>query len=212
MASEASRPIKELFNGQILILDWVGEPIFKLGDVAKYVGDQKPDRTTSDFDGEMKTIVKYHDGKQSRKAAFLTEDGLYEYMMVCKYPKGKEFRRMVRRILKQIREKVVSDLHVQLFKIEERLDEVHRYQGKGDTKAMDAIWRWLAVKNSESSCETFYDHDLQELTVECVRKCLHVGLGDYASLLMEEAYDCHVAGDENVGQKPLHAKFSSVRR
>ena len=38
-----------------------------------------------------------------QKAWFLTEDGLYEVLMVSKMPKAKQFKKEVKKVLKEIR-------------------------------------------------------------------------------------------------------------
>lgn len=55
-----------------------------------------------DEDEKLKAIIT-HSG-QNREMWFLTEDGLYEVLMQSRKPIAKQFKKEVKKILKQIRQ------------------------------------------------------------------------------------------------------------
>jgi len=110
------KPLQDLFTS-VFIQGTTDDPLFKLADVAKYIGDDKPNRKTSHFDSSLKISTQYHDQTQTRYADFLTEQGLYEYIMLSKTPKAKEFKDMIIDILKQVRKQVITKLQCRLTRI-----------------------------------------------------------------------------------------------
>ena len=114
------KPLQDLF-ASVLIQGTTEDPLFKLSDVAKYIGDDKYNRKTSHFDSTMKISTAYRDKTQIRYADFLTEQGLYEYIMLSKTQKAKQFKDMIITILKQIRKQVITKLNNRLSRIAQEI-------------------------------------------------------------------------------------------
>lgn len=123
------RPLRDIFDS-VLVLGTSDDPLFKLADVAKYIGDEKHGRKTSNFGPTLKVCMPYQD-TQTRYADFLTEQGLYEYMMMTKTQAAKKFKSMIVDILKQIRKQVVGKLNNRISRMSQEVlnfpypDDVH---------------------------------------------------------------------------------------
>jgi prophage antirepressor-like protein len=78
------------------------KPLFHLADVARKIEDDNHTRVTKDYDETL--IVK--EGVTSPK--YLTELGLYEYLLTSSRPQAVEFRRMVSRVLIQVKEQLIN--------------------------------------------------------------------------------------------------------
>ena len=90
----------------------VEEPMFLAKDVADWIdysmsnGKYKVSQMVSTVDDDEKLVstIKTPDMKQAREMVFLTEDGLYEVLMLSRKPIAKEFKKKVKEILKQLRQ------------------------------------------------------------------------------------------------------------
>lgn len=87
-------------------------PLVLAKDVAEWIDYSYKDsrKTARDTSKMLKTIDKEEKlvgtlflSGQNREAWFLTEDGLYEVLMQSRKPIAKEFKKEVKKILKQIR-------------------------------------------------------------------------------------------------------------
>lgn len=79
-------------------------PLFLAKDVAEWIEHNKPNELIANVDDteKLKAIIS-HSG-QNREMWFLTEDGLYEVLMLSRKPIAKEFKKEVKKILKSIRQ------------------------------------------------------------------------------------------------------------
>ena len=114
---------RELLGKHFVIYGTKEEPLFKAKDVGIAIGyKDNPSLSVTisklvDDDEKIKIAVspmllKGRDrvdcmtnwrNAKPQKAWFLTEDGLYEVLMVSKMPKAKQFKKEVKKILKDIR-------------------------------------------------------------------------------------------------------------
>ncbi len=78
-------------------------PLFLAKDVANWIEHNKPSEmiVNVDEDEKLKAIVS-HSG-QNREMWFLTEDGLYEVLMQSRKPMAKQFKKKVKKLLKDLR-------------------------------------------------------------------------------------------------------------
>ena len=78
-------------------------PLFLAKDVANWIEHNKPSEMifNVDEDEKLKAIVS-HSG-QNREMWFLTEDGLYEVLMQSRKPIAKQFKKKVKKLLKDLR-------------------------------------------------------------------------------------------------------------
>lgn len=72
-------------------------------DVAEWIEHNKPGEMilTVDDGEKLKAIISL--SGQNREVWFLTEDGLYEVLMLSRKPVAKQFKKQVKEILKTIR-------------------------------------------------------------------------------------------------------------
>lgn len=78
-------------------------PLFLAKDVAVWIGHSNVSKMVSTIDEEEKEIHKLSTLTNGYTAIFLTEDGLYEVLMQSRKPIAKQFKKEVKKILKQIR-------------------------------------------------------------------------------------------------------------
>ena len=104
---------RELLGKQFRVYGNFENPLFLAKDVAEWIEHNKPNELIANVDDteKLKAIIS-HSG-QNREMWFLTEDGLYEVLMLSRKPIAKEFKKEVKKILKSIRKNgmyVVDDL------------------------------------------------------------------------------------------------------
>ncbi|EFS20588.1 phage antirepressor protein [Fusobacterium gonidiaformans 3-1-5R] len=104
---------RELLGKQFRVYGNFENPLFLAKDVAEWIEHNKPNELIANVDDteKLKAIIS-HSG-QNREMWFLTEDGLYEVLMLSRKPIAKEFKKEVKKILKTIRKNgmyVVDDL------------------------------------------------------------------------------------------------------
>ncbi|HEY3390309.1 MAG TPA: Bro-N domain-containing protein [Prolixibacteraceae bacterium] len=75
-------------------------PLFLAKDVAEWIEHNKPGEITLTVDDSEKLKAIISLSGQNREAWFLTEDGLYEVLMLSRKPVAKEFKKQVKEILK----------------------------------------------------------------------------------------------------------------
>ncbi|AYR04314.1 DNA binding protein [Clostridium phage CPD1] len=102
---------QEVLSKEFKIYGDIENPLFLAKDVAEWIdysksnGKYKVSQMVSVVDEEEKLVstIKTPDMIQSREMTFLTEDGLYEVLMQSRKPIAKQFKKEVKKILKQIR-------------------------------------------------------------------------------------------------------------
>ncbi|HEM5423752.1 TPA: hypothetical protein U1582_001072 [Streptococcus suis] len=92
------------FHGQPLnIYGSEQEPYFLAKDVADWIGHSKSSVMIDTVDDDEKLRETIFTSGQNREMWFLTENGLYEVLFQSRKPKAKEFKKVVKNILKEIR-------------------------------------------------------------------------------------------------------------
>lgn len=103
---------QEVLSKEFKIYGDIENPLFLAKDVANWIDysykdSRKTARDTSKMlktiDEEEKLVGTLFLSGQNREAWFLTEDGLYEVLMQSRKPIAKQFKKEVKKILKQIR-------------------------------------------------------------------------------------------------------------
>lgn len=101
---------KEVLKGQNITIYGTGEnPLFLARDVANIIGHSKARDMIADVDEDekIKMPFKMASSRSTQSQWFLTEDGLYEVLLTSRKPVAKQFRKEVKKILKQLRQKGV---------------------------------------------------------------------------------------------------------
>ncbi len=85
-------------------------PLFLAKDVANWIEHKKPNEMIANVDDDEKEKIKINHGDNNARVLqnnteywFLTEDGLYEVLMQSRKKIAKQFKKEVKKILKQIR-------------------------------------------------------------------------------------------------------------
>ncbi|MDM5426713.1 Bro-N domain-containing protein [Bacillus mycoides] len=94
------------------------EPLFLAKDVAEWIeyGDKNTYRLLNNVDEDEKITCSTQYGGQLREMHFLTEGGIYEVLMTSRKPIAKQWKKEVKKILKNIR---LNGGHVQVDREEE---------------------------------------------------------------------------------------------
>ena len=97
---------RELLGKHFTIYGTKEEPLFRAKDVAEWIdyGERNVTRMTANVDEEEKLCIQIVITGQRREVLMLTEDGLYEVLMTSQKPIAKQFKKEVKKILKQIRQ------------------------------------------------------------------------------------------------------------
>lgn len=81
----------------------IEQPLFLAKDVAEWIEHSRASEMLKSIDEEEKLMQTILASGQNREMWFLSEDGLYEVLMQSRKPIAKEFKKEVKKILKQIR-------------------------------------------------------------------------------------------------------------
>ena len=104
---------REVLGVSFQIYGTFEEPLFLAKDVATWIEHNKPSELLSNIDpnDKLKAIVSL--AGQNREVWFLTEDGLYEVLMLSRKPKAKEFKKEIKKILKALRKQEIKIVPIQ---------------------------------------------------------------------------------------------------
>ena len=81
----------------------IENPLFLAKDVAEWIENKNVSQMLSNIDEEEKGIYNVYTLGGNQNLWFLTEDGLFEVLMQSRKPIAKQFKKEVKKILKQIR-------------------------------------------------------------------------------------------------------------
>ena len=135
---------RELLGKQFKIYGDLENPLFLAKDVASWIGHTHVTKMLLGIDDEEKLVLKIPSNnlleglQKNTEYTFLTEDGLYEVLMLSRKPIAKEFKKEVKKILKLIRKskmnfpyQVMNNLVERLRSIDESYcDEIEIYKGE----------------------------------------------------------------------------------
>lgn len=79
------------------------EPLFLAKDVAMLIDNLQPTQMVEVVDDSEKLMCSINISGQNRQVWMITEDGLYEVLMLSRKPVAKDFKKQVKEILKTIR-------------------------------------------------------------------------------------------------------------
>ena len=133
-----------MLGKQFKIYGDLENPLFLAKDVASWIGHTNVTKMSLGIDDEEKLVLKIPSNnlleglQKNTEYTFLTEDGLYEVLMLSRKPIAKEFKKEVKKILKLIRKskmnfpyQVMNNLVERLRSIDESYcDEIEIYKDK----------------------------------------------------------------------------------
>lgn len=94
---------QEVLSKEFKIYGDIENPLFLAKDVANWIEHSRASEMLKSIDKEEKLMQTIFASGQKREMWFLTEDGLYEVLMQSRKPIAKQFKKEVKKILKQIR-------------------------------------------------------------------------------------------------------------
>lgn len=94
---------QEVLGKQFRVYGSVDEPLFLAKDVATWIEHSDPAKMMEMVDSDEKLTRTMFVSGQNRECWFLTEDGLYEVLMLSRKPIAKQFKSKVKEILKTLR-------------------------------------------------------------------------------------------------------------
>lgn len=95
---------QEVLGKDFKVYGSVDEPLFLAKDVANWIDNKNVSQMLKVLDDDEKGIYNVYTLGGNQDMWFLTEDGLYEVLMQSRKPIAKQFKKEVKKILKQIRQ------------------------------------------------------------------------------------------------------------
>ncbi len=93
----------EILEHEVTMYGDLENPLFLAKDVANWIGHSHTTRMLENIDEEEKLNGAIFHAGQKREMTFLTEDGLYEVLMQSRKPIAKQFKKRVKKLLKDLR-------------------------------------------------------------------------------------------------------------
>ena len=94
---------QEVLGKEFRVYGSVDEPLFLAKDVANWIDNKNVSQMLNVVDDDEKGIYNVYTLGGNQDVWFLTENGLYEVLMMSRKPIAKAFKKEVKKILKQIR-------------------------------------------------------------------------------------------------------------
>ncbi|PDZ01391.1 hypothetical protein COD89_14050 [Bacillus thuringiensis] len=107
---------QEVLGRSFKVYGTVEEPLFLALDVAKWIEHSNPTMMLKSVDEDEKRLNFVYTSTGNKDAWFLTEDGIYELLMLSRKPIAKQWKKEVKKILKNIR---LNGGHVQIDREED---------------------------------------------------------------------------------------------
>lgn len=151
---------REILGKQFRIFGDFENPLFLAKDVAEWIEHSDVSTMLKGIDENEKLIQTIFVSGQKRDMWFLTEDGLYEVLMLSRKPIAKEFKKQIKEILKTIRkngmyvtERLLDnpDLAIQAFtKLKEEREKRKELEAKIEEQKPQVLFA-NTVKSSYTS-------------------------------------------------------------
>lgn len=100
---------KVLREKSIKVAGDIHSPLFCLTDVARYLGDQNRSKSVADIDEMHKHLITTESNGGHQSTIFLTEFGLYQYLIGSNKPKAKKFKEWICNLFIAIRREMYMD-------------------------------------------------------------------------------------------------------
>ena len=94
---------EEVLGQTMNVYGTIENPLFLAKDVAEWIGHVNPSQMLAAIDDDEKLVSSIMISGQKREVLMITEDGLYEVLMLSRKPIAKEFKKGVKVVLKKLR-------------------------------------------------------------------------------------------------------------
>lgn len=125
---------QEVLGQNFTVYGDINSPLFLAKDVAEWIDYSKTGKGAYDvskmlktIDDDEKTIRTIFVSEQKRDMWFVTEDGLYEILMLSRKPIAKQFKKEVKKILKELRLNGKVELVQDSYMIEDPVARAERW-------------------------------------------------------------------------------------
>lgn len=125
---------REILGKDVKVYGTVDEPLFLAKDVANWIEHSNPRMMLQKVDEEEKVVSNVYTLGGIQETWFLTEDGLYEVFMQSRKPIAKDFKKQIKKVLKELRTTGKVDLiekainNIQDEKHRQLLLEIHKLE------------------------------------------------------------------------------------
>lgn len=125
---------REILGKNVKIYGTIDEPLFLAKDVANWIEHSDVSTMLRKIDEEEKVTNNVCTLGGVQKSWFLTEDGLYEVFMISRKPIAKDFKKQIKKVLKELRTTGKVDLiekainNIQDEKHRQLLLEIHKLE------------------------------------------------------------------------------------
>ena len=169
---------RELLGKQFRVYGDFENPLFLAKDVAEWIDYSKVSKNSNSYDvakmlktvdEDEKLIGKIFISGQNRDMWFLTEDGLYEVLMLSTKPIAKQFKKEVKKILKLVRKSKMSSTHKLINNLIERLDNIDENRND-EIETYESKIYVLEEKNKKLENEIRYLYSDEDFYKKCVIK------------------------------------------
>lgn len=117
-----------ILNKEFNIYGTFDEPLFLAKDVANWIKHSDVSKMTDSVDEDEKLIRTLFLSGQNRQVWMLTENGLYEVLMMSRKPIAKQFKKEVKKVLHELRTKGIVDLrNVPSYQIEDPIARAEQW-------------------------------------------------------------------------------------
>lgn len=164
---------KQVLGKELNIYGSIDEPLFLAKDVAEWIEHSDVSMMLRKIDGDEKvSLTNPNNVCGGQKAWFLTEDGLYELLMQSRKPIAKQFKKEVKRILKELRkgelysifEEDARERNRQIMHLENRLNEDNKLLNK---KINELTLRMWSIQDQYSNNVKKLMDDINNITTIC---------------------------------------------
>lgn len=150
-------------------------PLFLAKDVAEWIEHSNHSKMLLTIDEDEKVLTNSYTLGGNQECLFLTESGLYEVLMQSRKPIAKEFKKQVKIILKEIRQKgsyqkpmtqaeILAQSAQLLVEMEKRVDEVKFTAEQTKTKLDTAIDIFSVPVSDDWKSET--NHKINKICLD----------------------------------------------
>ncbi|KAJ3054764.1 hypothetical protein HK102_011469, partial [Quaeritorhiza haematococci] len=113
-------------------------PLFKAVDVATILGISNVSDALKDYDEDEKVTLEITYGSRAPRVNYLTELGLYRFILASKKPLAKHFKKWVCTVIKEIRLTGQYQLQKEVEEREAKLLEFQREKAAVEARALKA--------------------------------------------------------------------------
>ncbi|RRD40380.1 phage repressor protein [Leptotrichia sp. OH3620_COT-345] len=169
----------EVIGTNINIYGDYERPLFNANEIAKIIKNSNVSQMLKPVEAEEKELITmYGNNNVPYKQWYLTEEGLYEVLMLSRKPEAKEFKKKVKEILKSVRKHggyiyvKASDNELEIRKRVESILEATKKE-------------FLLLSDKVKEYETFFDTNREYITTKSLADIYEIPYEEFLEKLNE---------------------------